>query len=126
MDVFPRFQEILFIADNVIVVGALKDRRADLLGGENLKGADDIGNLACRGRCPHRPVIDLYKQVDMIRHNHVGFDLGNMLNILFRNESPGGRDDVGVVPYDMTQESAAFFGAQRDEVGAVQTVIVMG
>ena len=40
--------------------------------------------------------------MNMVWHNNVFFNFGNIPDVFFYNITIGGWDDVGIVPYDMT------------------------
>ena len=105
-DVLPYFVIVLLIADHMVVVGTLKNGFSDFLRYEDLKGTHNIRYpivLRCcvrRGRCPHRPIIQPYNHMNVIRHDYIFFNFRYIVDIFFCDHPVRFWDDVGIVPYD--------------------------
>ena len=78
-----------------------------------------------RGRCPHRPVVQTDDHMNMIRHDHICFDFGDIPDVFFHDPPIRLWDDVGIVPYDVAQDFAPVLGADCDKICAVLAVIIM-
>ena len=61
----------------------------------------------------------------MIRHDYIFFYFGHISYIFFCNPPIRLRDDVGIVPYDGTEEFLTVLGADGDKIGTVLAVIII-
>ena len=85
-DIFPCFVIILFVAHDMIIIGALPNILSILLIAKAFECADKLRDYrvppcsARRGSRPRLPVMTVNgkQQVDMIRHDHI-FIYGNMI-----------------------------------------------
>ena len=141
-DILPYFVVILLIADHIVIIGTLKNRFSNFFCHKHLDRTHNIGHpimllfCTCRGRCPHRPVIQPDHYVDMIRHDHIfihrqmvikcihlpdvfvsDFSIGQQFRAL------GLRTPGDGCPYDLCQYSLPVLGTDGDEIRTILAVI---
>ena len=107
LNIFPNLIIILLIPDHMVIKRPLKNCCTDFLCGQYFDRPHDPGHTIVlrssrRGRCPHRPAFQAYDHMNMIRHDHIFFNFRHIANIFFNDPSIRLRDDVGIVPYDVT------------------------
>ena len=108
-DVFHPNTVVLFITDNVIVIGPLPNGSAQFFCDQDLPGTNQRRYIRCRrGRCPHRPFPRVIRrnvedQMYMVGHDHIFPYPGDIPEMFFHHPANGGkgelRADVGISTY---------------------------
>ena len=121
----------LCTAHDAVVIRTLEQGIAEFFCDESFKGFDELRDGICRGRCPHRPALGWGKndrQVNMIRHDHIAVNTGDAPDI-FLSDFPNCRQlnmrgDVGIAPYNCTEQRIALLDAERYKIRAFPRIVI--